>query len=113
MERVDLRGYPRLASCASFSAETGARPFLKWKMKIVCDLLCFYRIILNNKWVSAIDIGNSSVFTDDSASSLPEFGLGSHPPMNNIHIHVPDIIKLLKNLNQYVGSIMAHGISPF
>ena len=40
----------------------------------------------------------TSVFTDDGATSLPDLGLSLHPSMNNIHIHVPGIIKLLKNL---------------
>ena len=46
----------------------------------------------------------ASVFTDDSAASLPD--LGPSPPlsMDNIHIHVPGITKLLKNLKPHKAS---------
>ena len=46
----------------------------------------------------------ASVFTNDSATSLPDLGPSPHPSMDNIHIHAPGITKLLKNLKPHKAS---------
>ena len=46
----------------------------------------------------------ASVFTDDSATFLPDLGPSPHPSMDNIHIHVPGITKLLINPKPHKAS---------
>ncbi|XP_071476159.1 uncharacterized protein [Diadema antillarum] len=46
----------------------------------------------------------ASVFTRDSASTLPDLGPSPHPAMNDISVNTNGIVKLLKNLNPYKAS---------